>query len=132
MGSTTSSQKLSNENKIKIKSELKALLKKKLKNRSSEISKKKSDKRKVSDFKETVKKTLIWTAATLDQGGIGHINCKNKQDWADKISEAGLVRNFEKEKQLQNFAEQGYHMGWFKNNILYFERPIKDTKNWDI
>lgn len=79
----------------------------------------------------TVKKTLIWTAATLDQGGIGHINCKNKQDWADKISEAGLVRNLEKEKQLQNFAEQGYHMGWFRNNILYFERPVKDTKNWD-
>ena len=59
MGSSSSSEKLSDENKIKIKSELKVLLKKKLKNKSSELSKKKSDKKKVSDFKETAKKILI-------------------------------------------------------------------------
>lgn len=59
MGSSSSTEKLSNENKLKIKSELKVLLKKKLKNKSSELSKKKSDKKKVSDFKETAKKILI-------------------------------------------------------------------------
>ena len=71
----------------------------------------------------TVEKNLIWTAAAIGQGGIGHINCKNKEDWAEKITKAGLVRNLEKEKQLVEYARQGYHMGWFVNNILYFERP---------
>lgn len=71
----------------------------------------------------TVQKNLVWTAAAIGQGGIGHINCKNKEDWAEKITKAGLVRNLEKEKQLVEYARQGYHMGWFVNNILYFERP---------
>lgn len=44
----------------------------------------------------TVRNTLIWTAAAIGQGGIGHINCKNKQDWADKLTAAGLVRNYKK------------------------------------
>jgi glycosyltransferase involved in cell wall biosynthesis len=70
----------------------------------------------------TVKHTLIWTAAAVGQGGIGHINCKNKQDWADKITAAGLVRNLEKEQQLIDYAQSGYRMGWFVNNLLYFER----------
>lgn len=71
----------------------------------------------------TVEKNLIWTAAAIGQGGIGHINCKNKEDWAEKITKAGLVRNHEKENQLVEYANQGYHMGWFVNNILYFEKP---------
>jgi glycosyltransferase involved in cell wall biosynthesis len=79
----------------------------------------------VEQVVKTVGHTLIWTAAALGQGGIGHINCKNKQEWADKISKAGLVRNIEKETQLIHYATQGYHMGWFINNLLYFERPLK-------
>ena len=71
----------------------------------------------------TVKKTLIWTAAAVGQGGIGHINCKNKQEWADKLSAAGLVRNTELEIALRNYIKQGYHLGWFPNNLLVFERP---------
>ena len=75
----------------------------------------------------TVGRTLIWTAAAVGQGGIGHINCKNKQQWADKITAAGLVRNHEKETELIEYANRGYCMGWFVNNLLYFERPIKST-----
>ena len=75
----------------------------------------------------TVGRTLIWTAAAVGQGGIGHINCKDKQDWADKITAAGLVRNREKESQLIEYARRGYHMGWFINNLLYFERPVKSV-----
>jgi glycosyltransferase involved in cell wall biosynthesis len=70
----------------------------------------------------TVEKTLIFTAAAIGQGGIGHINCKNKEDWAEKITKAGLVRNYEKENQLIEFVQQGYHMGWFRNNVLYFQK----------
>jgi glycosyltransferase involved in cell wall biosynthesis len=70
----------------------------------------------------TVGKTLIWTAAAIGQGGIGHINCKNKNDWAEKITKAGLVRNIEKEQQLITDMKKGIHMGWFTNNLLYYER----------
>jgi glycosyltransferase involved in cell wall biosynthesis/2-polyprenyl-3-methyl-5-hydroxy-6-metoxy-1,4-benzoquinol methylase len=70
----------------------------------------------------TVGNTLIWTAAAIGQGGIGHINCKNKEEWAEKIAATGLVRNIEKENKLIDFIRQGYHMGWFVNNLLYFEK----------
>lgn len=72
----------------------------------------------------TVRNTLIWTAAAIGQGGIGHINCKNKQDWADKLTATGLVRNHKKEHDLITYATQGYTMGWFVNNLLYFEKPV--------
>jgi SAM-dependent methyltransferase len=71
-----------------------------------------------------VGKTLIWTAAAVGQGGIGHINCKNKQEWADKLAAAGLVRNVERETALRTYIKQGYHLGWFPNNLLVFERPV--------
>lgn len=76
----------------------------------------------VAKVTSTVGKTLIWTAAGPGQGGVGHINCKNKQEWADKITAVGLSRNFEKETALIQYAREGIHMGWFINNLLYFER----------
>ena len=69
-----------------------------------------------------VGKTLIWTAAAPGQGGIGHVNCKNKEEWAEKLTRAGLVRNHEKEQQLIDYIQSGYHLRWFVNNLLYFER----------
>lgn len=83
-----------------------------------------------SDFEDEVvakvagatKHTLIWTAAAIGQGGIGHINCKDKQEWADKLTKAGLTRNLDKEKMLIDDMRKGYHMGWFTQNLLYFER----------
>ena len=76
----------------------------------------------VEQVVSTVGNTLIWTAAAVGQGGIGHINCKDKEIWAEKITAAGLTRNFKKEKELIDFAQAGYRMGWFVNNLLYFER----------
>lgn len=70
-----------------------------------------------------VGRTLIWTAAAVGQGGIGHINCKHKQEWADKLTAAGLVRNTEKETALRTYIKQSYHLGWFSNNLLVFDRP---------
>ena len=76
----------------------------------------------VAKVVSTVGKTLIWTAAAIGQGGIGHINCKNKNDWAEKLTSAGLVRNTTKEQQLITDMKKGIHMGWFTNNLLYYER----------
>ena len=72
----------------------------------------------------TVGKTLIWTAAAIGQGGIGHINCKDKEEWATMITQAGLIRNKIKEEQMQHQMRKGKHMGWFVNNLLYFEKQI--------
>lgn len=70
-----------------------------------------------------VGKTLIWTAALPGQGGIGHINCRPKEFWAEKITAAGLVRNLERESALREHMRHPKTMGWFLNNVLYFERP---------
>ena len=77
----------------------------------------------VEHVARAVEHTLIWTAAQPGQGGVGHINCQPPEYWAAKIAGQGLVRNTEKEKQLRDYARAGYHMGWFVNNLLYFERP---------
>jgi glycosyltransferase involved in cell wall biosynthesis/2-polyprenyl-3-methyl-5-hydroxy-6-metoxy-1,4-benzoquinol methylase len=69
-----------------------------------------------------VKHTLIWTAAQPGQGGIGHINCQPKSYWEEKITAAGLVRNVEKETAMLAFITAGPHMGWFRNNVMLFER----------
>jgi glycosyltransferase involved in cell wall biosynthesis len=76
----------------------------------------------VKKVASTVNKTLIWTAASIGQGGIGHINCKDKEEWSHKLSQQGLKRNFEKEQQLINYIRSDYHMGWFPQNLLYFEK----------
>jgi glycosyltransferase involved in cell wall biosynthesis len=70
----------------------------------------------------TVGKSLIWTAAAVGQGGIGHINCKNKEEWSEKITKAGLTRNLKREEELKKYIQQDKHMGWFTRNLLYFER----------
>lgn len=67
---------------------------------------------------------LIWTAARPGQGGIGHINCQPKEYWSDKLEKVGLVRNIIREHELREFAKSGLHMGWFVQNLLYFEKPI--------
>ena len=85
------------------------------------IEKEKADEvvRKVAN---SVGKYLIWTAARPGQGGIGHINCQEKEYWAEKLEKQGLVRNKEKEEELLEYCKQGVYMGWFLSNLLFFER----------
>ena len=71
---------------------------------------------------DTVGKTLIWTAARPGQEGVGHINCREKAEWESKLASTGLVRNLEKEQVLLNYIKSGWHLGWFTQNLLYFER----------
>jgi SAM-dependent methyltransferase len=76
----------------------------------------------VKKIASAVGRTLIWTAAIPGQGSVGHINCKNKEEWSKKLSAEGLSRNHSRENHLVDFIRQGYHMGWFTQNLLYFER----------
>jgi hypothetical protein len=70
----------------------------------------------------TVSGALIWTAAVPGQQGHGHINLQEPAYWEEKILQQGLTRNKHRENQLLNYARSGLHMGWFANNLLYFER----------
>ena len=63
---------------------------------------------------------LIWTAAHKGQGGDGHINCQDKEYWADKFIKAGLIRDHFLEQQIIEKIKQGPHMGWFVINLLVF------------
>ena len=66
---------------------------------------------------------LIWTAAKPGQGGVGHINCQTKDYWIEKLNHTGLIRNETIENKLIDFAKAGYHMGWFVQNLLVYQKP---------
>lgn len=68
--------------------------------------------------------SLIWSAAQPGQGGIGHINCQLPDFWMQKFLECGLTWNIEKEQAVKAFAKSGYHMGWFYNNVMIFDKLI--------
>jgi glycosyltransferase involved in cell wall biosynthesis/SAM-dependent methyltransferase len=67
---------------------------------------------------------LIWTAARPGQGGVGHINNRPKTFWQEKFIELGLTQSTDLESDIINYCQQGYHMGWFVNNVLIFKKDL--------
>lgn len=65
---------------------------------------------------------LIWTAAKPGQGGVGHINCQEKTYWQDLFDAKGLHRCIDLEQNLLNYIKEGYHMGWFIQNLLVYKK----------
>jgi glycosyltransferase involved in cell wall biosynthesis len=64
---------------------------------------------------------LIWTAAAPGQGGVGHINCQLKEYWKELFSRTpGLCHMPEVEQALIKDMQNGYHMGWFTQNLLVY------------
>lgn len=70
---------------------------------------------------------LIWSAAHPGQGGVGHINCQPKEFWEDKFLTKGLVRNLTLEKLMIEYIKSDYHMGWFAQNAMIFERVDSES-----
>lgn len=66
--------------------------------------------------------TLMFTAAQPGQGGVGHINNRKKVYWKEKFEQIGLVYDEKTLKDCIEFCRQGYHMGWFVNNLLCFKK----------
>lgn len=66
--------------------------------------------------------TLLWTASQPGQGGVGHINNRAKEYWLNKFTNIGLKENKVLQQKLIEYCQQGYHMGWFVNNILIFDK----------
>ena len=52
------------------------------------------------------------------QGGVGHINCRPKQYWHDKLISCGLTHEKQAEEKLIEHCRSGIHMGWFINNVI--------------
>jgi SAM-dependent methyltransferase len=67
--------------------------------------------------------TLIFTAAQPGQGGVGHINCRPRSYWYDKLVARGLVYDRDISKALIDYELKGIHMGWFVNNVMVFKKP---------
>jgi len=65
---------------------------------------------------------LIWSAAAPGQGGVGHINCQTKDYWEQMFSELPVNRLFDVEEELLDYIKNGYHMGWFVQNLLVFKK----------
>lgn len=66
--------------------------------------------------------TLIWTAAQPGQGGVGHINNRKKEYWLKKFIDFGLIPDYDMQSNIIQYCRQGYHMGWFVNNVLCFKK----------
>ena len=65
---------------------------------------------------------LIFSAAQPGQGGIGHINCRPPHWWDFKFQTRGLKRLYKLEEEMKTEIKKGYHMGWFINNAMVFEK----------
>jgi hypothetical protein len=61
---------------------------------------------------------VIFSAAVPGQGGTGHINCRPKIDWIKRFHELGWVVDLDATKHLLDYIQKGYHMGWFRNNVM--------------
>lgn len=61
---------------------------------------------------------IIFSAATIGQGGVGHINCRPKIDWIKRFHELGWVVDLDATKHILEYMSQGYRMGWFMNNAM--------------
>ncbi len=66
--------------------------------------------------------TLVWTSANTNQKGGHNINCQPTAYWIEKFERCGLVRNELLERGIKAEILQGYHMGWFIQNLVVFKK----------
>jgi 2-polyprenyl-3-methyl-5-hydroxy-6-metoxy-1,4-benzoquinol methylase len=65
---------------------------------------------------------LIWSAAAPGQGGVGHVNCQTKEYWEQLFLKLPVKRLIDVEEVLLTYIKNGYHMGWFAQNLMVFEK----------
>lgn len=70
------------------------------------------------------KRWLIFSAATVGQGGLGHVNCQPKEYWIEKFEKRGWIVDLMETVALLNDVRSGPHMGWFANNAMVL-RPMR-------
>jgi hypothetical protein len=65
---------------------------------------------------------LIWSAAAPGQGGVGHVNCQTKEYWEQLFLKLPVKRLIDVEEELLTYIKNGYHMGWFAQNLMVFKK----------
>ena len=65
---------------------------------------------------------IVFSAAVPGQGGEGHINCQPKSYWSRLFGQRGYYRDTDDEEWLKKRMAEGYHMGWFTQNVMVFKR----------
>lgn len=65
---------------------------------------------------------VVFSAAAPGQGGDGHINCQNKSYWAHRFERYGYEYDPMATHDIRNYMSQGYHLGWFAQNVMIFHR----------
>lgn len=63
-------------------------------------------------------RTVIFSAAQPGQGGDGHINCRPREYWVDKLWKHRLFFDRAETDDMQKYMFSGYHMGWFRNAFV--------------
>jgi len=71
---------------------------------------------------------IIFTAAIPGQGGNGHINCQPKAYWQGMFAALGFSRRVVHEDYILYRIRQGYHMGWFTQNLIVLERDYESIQ----
>ena len=66
--------------------------------------------------------TLVWTAASPSQKNMHNINCQTREYWIEKFERRGLIRDESLESAIKTEMINGYHMGWFINNLIVFKK----------
>lgn len=64
---------------------------------------------------------LIYSHAIINQGGLGHINCRHNFEIIDRLYYCGFKLMVEKSLEARNVIEDN-HCGWFKQTIMIFEK----------
>jgi SAM-dependent methyltransferase len=65
----------------------------------------------------------IFTAATPEQGGIGHVNPEPQRYWIDRFERAGMRHSPELSARVANgFREEGVPLHWLIDNVMVFSR----------
>ena len=72
----------------------------------------------------SVSDTVIFSAALPGQGGYGHINCQPKDYWSKLFGENKFYHALDKSESIVSYMKQGYHMGWFTQNVMVFQNAI--------
>jgi hypothetical protein len=72
---------------------------------------------------QCTEQTLLFTAATLGQGGSGHVNEQPHQYWIDKLKELGLTYVWPVTEALRGeWMTLAPRAPWYAKNILVFHR----------
>lgn len=67
---------------------------------------------------------IIFSAAIPGQGGDGHINLQPKDYWRGAFAVFGFYEDEIDTEWLVDSMRQGYHMGWFTQNVMVMRRHV--------